>query len=135
MVKTILQQRLKTLYEKCRLIASTDLHEIGKYDYETYSGWMTTVYGDRGFLIKPNGNFTYTEIVHDRNYELRKPIFEITFFWGGDVNIQPIVNMTGHEIDMAIYEIEQSVEKSYKKACKLIDKHSAAERYFNKQRC
>lgn len=135
MSKTILQKRLKSLYEKCKLIASTDLKEIGKYDYESYSGWFTTTYGDRGFIVRPNGSFSYVQVTKDKHCKMTEPIFEINFFWGGDVHIQPIVNMTGHEIDMAIYEIEQIVEKSYKKACKLIDKHSAAERYFNKQKC
>ena len=135
MAKIILQERLKTLYEKCRLIASTDLKEIAKYDYESYSGWTTTVYGDRGFIIRPNGNFSYVKVEENTHCKMTKPIFQISFFWGGDVHIAPIVDMTGHEIDMAIYEIEQLVEKSYKKACKLISKHSAAERYFNKQKC
>ena len=118
MAKTILQERLKTLYNKCKLIASTSLAHIAKYDYESFSGWITTAYGNRGFIIRPNGSFSYVDVDENVNGPNREPLFKIHFYWGGYVHIEPIVDMTGHEIDMAIYEIEQEVEESYKKACK-----------------
>ena len=133
MAKTVLQKRLQELYKKCNLISQTDLRAVSKDMLGRYSGWTTTVYGDRGFVVDSDGTFAYLEVKHDKYCDVSEPIFKITFPWGR-VKIEPIISMTAHEIDMAIYEIEQLIEKYYSKAISLLSSHAETEKYFTKQK-
>lgn len=133
MAKTVLQKRLQELYKKCNLISQTDLRAVSKDMLNRYSGWTTTVYGDRGFVVDSDGTFAYLKITHDKYCDMSEPIFKITFPWG-KVKIEPIISMTAHEIDLAIYEIEQLVEEQYSKAINLLNSHGETEGYFNRQK-
>lgn len=124
--KTILQQRIETLFEKAEYINKIEPDLIVWHDLATYTAWISTIYGNRRFYLSKKC-FEY------RNKENGETIFKITFK-RKNVNIEPITDLTPQEIDLAILEIENALTKHYLICRKKELTHEKTVEYFNEQR-
>ena len=122
---TLIAKRLRELYRKCEYIARLEDDYIIRWG-SGYSGWLSTEYGDRRFIVGWDDSFIYNDKTDGSN------IFKIQINWGR-VKITPIVDLTAQEIDLAILEIETKVERLYQRALNVHSKHRRTEKYFNKQ--
>ena len=124
--KTILQQRIETLFEKAEYINKIEPDLIVWHDLATYTAWMSTTYGNRRFYLSKKC-FKYC------NKEDNRTIFKI-IFKRNNVNIEPITDLTPQEIDLAILEIEDALTRHYLRCRKKELAHEKTVKYFNEQR-
>lgn len=125
--RTILEKRVETLLDKLRTIHNISPDKV-LYDIEGYNGWFDTIYGNRKFYVNEYKVFEYID------FENNHTIFKINFNLAHDVKITPIMNLTAHEIDLAILEVENIVDKTHKDCIKKREHNERVEKYFNKQR-
>ena len=123
--KTILQQRIETLFEKAEYINKIEPDLIW-YDLDAYTAWMSTTYGNRRFYLSKKC-FKYC------NKEDNRTIFKI-IFKRNNVNIELITDLTPQEIDLAILEIEDALTRHYLRCRKKELAHEKTVKYFNEQR-
>ena len=125
--KTLLEKRVETLLDKLRTIHNICPDKV-LYDVKGYNGWFDTIYGNRKFYVSEYKVFEYID------FENNDIIFKINFNLAHDVKISPIMNLTAHEIDLAILEVENIVDRTYKDCIKKREHNERVEKYFNKQR-
>lgn len=153
----IIHKRIKSLYDKMYLIddTKTDIHCVKKV-FKKYSGghvWyqymLNTEYGETFLLVNDNKNIIFygTAIVHrkgeyieddciedciENNYTKIFAIYVATQTNTVRIEPKPMIKPTPEEIDSAILEFEEAIEKSYQLALARKNNHDECVKYFSK---
>ena len=147
----IIKKRISALYDKMYLIYDTKTDEnctskiyisIFRVENQWYQYKLNTIYGIRYLLINQDKNILFYgkdfkfdfKIYKDSPEDDFTKIFEIKFFCKRfNIYPNPMVELTPKEIDLAILEFEESIEKSFQIALTRKSKHDECVKYFSKE--
>lgn len=148
----IIKKRIASLYDKMYLIYDACNDKNCKHILYSNSFraelWfqykLDTIYGTRYILVNTNKNklfygkdFKFDHYIAYRSYpEIDfTRIFEINVQSDNELIIEPkpMVELTPEEIDLAILEFENAIEKSYQIAKTMLSNHEKCIEYFKKE--
>ena len=149
----IIKKRISALYDKMYLIYDTCTDENCTQriysSYSSYNIWyrykLNTIYGIRYLLVNEHKDkIFYGKALKEAysNLNLANPaddlikIFEIDIeTYNNNIRIKPkpMVELTPKEIDLAILEFEEAIEKSYQIALTRKSKHDECVKYFSNE--
>ena len=146
--KTKIQKRVEALYEKmefinkwqssCKILYICEpISALFGVVYHHYLYSLNTIYAQRTIIITDKNKLRYckerklSEFMSgvlsyiDRILYSYSDIFSIKIDNDNKVEIEPcpILNLTSHEIDLAILEFENAIEKDFQKAIENYEKH------------
>lgn len=146
----IIKKRISALYDKMYLIWDTFTDKNCKFKTYTntfgikswYQYKLNTTYGTRYLLINEHKNtlfygkdfdFDFRPYFNSIDTDIDK-IFSLCIDNNNlEITPKPMVVLTPKEIDLAILEFEEAIEKSYQLALTRKSKHDECVKYFNNE--